>query len=202
MILYMMSQTGSFNNSLPVISLYVFAGYRLLPALQQMYSAFVQLTFVGPSIDKLNEDLKYLTPTSKNDEYIDLKFTKTISLKNIYYSYPQSKRTALKNITIEIPAKSTVGLVGATGSGKTTLVDIILGLLESQKGTLEVDGKEITKDNARSWQKSIGYVPQHIYLSDDTVAANIAFGIDSKYINRTDIKKAAKIANFSGVCKR
>ena len=87
-------------------------------------------------------------------------------------------------------------MVGATGSGKTTLVDIILGLLESQKGTLEVDGKEITKDNARSWQKSIGYVPQHIYLSDDTVAANIAFGIDSKYINRTDIKKAAKIANL------
>ena len=99
-------------------------------------------------------------------------------MKNISYNYPNSTRTALKDIDIIIPAKSTIGIVGATGSGKSTTIDIILGLLESQRGSLIVDGQIITKQNVRSWQRSIGYVPQHIYLSDDTVAANIAFGVD------------------------
>jgi ABC-type multidrug transport system fused ATPase/permease subunit len=86
--------------------------------------------------------------------------------------------------------------VGPTGSGKTTTVDIILGLLEPQKGTLQVDGKNITKKNSRSWQRCIGYVPQHIYLSDDTVAGNIAFGVNPQDINLSAVKKAAKIANI------
>ena len=97
---------------------------------------------------------------------------------------------------MNIPAKSTVGLIGTTGSGKTTTVDIILRLLEPQKGTLEIDGKVITKHNTRAWQKSIGYVPQNIYLSDDTVAANIAFGITPKDINQETVKKVSKIANL------
>jgi ABC-type multidrug transport system fused ATPase/permease subunit len=86
--------------------------------------------------------------------------------------------------------------VGATGSGKTTTVDIILGLLIAQKGTLEVDDKIISKQKIRAWQKSIGYVPQSIYLSDDTIAANIAFGIDPKDMNLKAIKRASKIANL------
>jgi len=89
-----------------------------------------------------------------------------------------------------------VGLVGPTGSGKTTTVDIILGLLESQKGTLEVDGKIITQQNSRSWQRSIGYVPQQIFLADDTVAANIAFGLELKDINQEAVEEVAKIANL------
>ena len=86
--------------------------------------------------------------------------------------------------------------MGATGSGKSTTVDIILGLLEPQKGTLEVDGQVITKQNSRSWQRSIGYVPQSIFLADDTVAANIAFGVEPKDINQEAVEKAAKIANL------
>ena len=84
-------------------------------------------------------------------------------------------------------------MVGTTGSGKTTTVDIILGLLEAQKGTLEVDGKIIDKQNCRSWQRSIGYVPQHIYLSDDTVAANIAFGVEPIDISLEAVEKASKL---------
>ena len=101
MILYMMSQTGSFNNSLPRNQFICFCWLSFVTSITTNVFCFCTTDFVGPSIDKLNEDLKYLTPTSKNDEYIDLKFTKTISLKNIYYSYPQSKRTALKNITMK-----------------------------------------------------------------------------------------------------
>ena len=89
-----------------------------------------------------------------------------------------------------------MGLVGATGSGKTTTVDIILGLLEAQKGTLEVDGKIINKQNSRSWQKLIGYVPQHIFLADENISSNIALGVDPKYINQDAIERASKIANL------
>ena len=195
-ILYMMSKTGPLNSALPLVSLYVFAGYRLMPALQQVYGSFTQLTFVGPSLDKLYSDLKTLEPFNENKDQEVLTLNKVITLKNIYYHYPDSSKTALKDINLNIPSKSIVGFVGATGSGKTTVVDIILGLLEAQKGSLEVDGKIITKQNSRSWQRSIGYVPQRIYLSDDTVAANIAFGVELKDINLDMVEKASKIANL------
>jgi len=195
-ILYMMSQTGNFNTALPIISLYVFTGYRLMPALQQIYSSFTQLTFVGPSLDKLTSDIKNLKPFNENQDKGVLSLNKAITLKNIHYEYPNASRTALKNINLSILAKSTVGIVGATGSGKTTTVDIILGLLEPQKGTLEVDGKVVTQHNSRSWQRSIGYVPQHIYLSDDTIAANIAFGVEPQDIDLAAVEKSAKIANL------
>ncbi len=195
-ILYLMSQTGGFESALPIISLYVFAGYRLMPALQRIYSAFAQLTFVGPSLDKLYEDLKNLKPLNLV-KHQDIQFSnKSIKLKNIYFNYPNASRTALENISLNIPAKTTVGLIGATGSGKTTTADIILGLLEPQKGTLEIGDKIITKQNVRGWQSLIGYVPQHIYLADDTVEANIAFGEDIKNINQQSVEKAAKIANL------
>jgi ABC-type multidrug transport system fused ATPase/permease subunit len=195
-LLNFMTQTGGFNSALPIVSLYVFAGYRLMPALQQMYSSFTQLTFTGPALDKLYDDLKNLKQPNFNQDSTALSYNKSITLNNIYYSYPNSERTALKNLSFSIPAKSTVGLVGATGSGKTTTVDIILGLLEPQKGTLKVDEKIITKQNSRAWQRSIGYVPQSIFLSDDTVAANIGFGVDPKNINQDMVEKAAKIANL------
>ncbi len=195
-ILYKMTQTGSFNNALPVLSLYVFAGYRLMPSLQQIYRSFTTLTFTGPVIEKLYNDKRNLKYFKINQEKKKLDFNNSITLNNLYYKYPNVSRTALKNINLKIPAKTTVGIIGPTGSGKTTMVDIILGLLEAQKGTLEVDGKIITNQNSRYWQQSIGYVPQHIYLSDDTVSANIAFGIDQKNIDQVNIEKVSKIANL------
>jgi ABC-type bacteriocin/lantibiotic exporter with double-glycine peptidase domain len=195
-ILYLMTQTNDFSNVLPIISLYVFAGYRLIPALQQIYVSFNQITFAGPSIDKMYDDVKNLKSLDLNQDQDALSLNKTITLKNIQYNYPNSSRVTLKDINLSIPAKTTVGLVGATGSGKTTTVDIILGLLEAQKGTLEVDGKIINKQNSRAWQHCIGYVPQHIFLSDDTVAANIAFGVEPKNINQAAVEKASKIANL------
>ena len=196
LMIYITAETGSFNNAIPILSLYVFAGYRLIPVLQQIYSSLTQLTFAGPSLNKLYDDLKDLQSFNEYKEEGVLSFNKKIVLNNIHYNYPNTSRTALQNINLTIPAKSTVGLVGVTGSGKTTIVDIILGLLTPQKGTLEVDGKVITAQNVRSWQRRIGYVPQHIYLSDNTVAANIAFGVETENISQDAIIKAAKIANL------
>ena len=195
-MLYIIAESGDFNSALPIISLYVFAGYRLMPAVQGIYSSLVQLTFIGPSLNKVYEDLKNPRPICVNLNNEVLTFNKTITLNNIYYDYPNRSISAIKNLSLNIPIKSVVGLVGATGSGKTTAIDIILGLLEPQKGTLEVDGKVITKQNIRSWQRSIGYVPQHIYLSEDTIEANIAYGVETKDINKNMIEKASKIANL------
>ena len=196
MILYLMSEGGTLATALPIIALYAFASYRLMPAIQKIYSSIALLRFAGPAIDALYNDLKSLRSFNLSHNQDVVKFNKSISLNHIYYNYPNTSRTALKDITFNIPAQSIVGLVGTTGSGKTTTVDIILGLLQPQQGTLEVDGQAITQNNTRAWQRSIGYVPQNIYLADDTVSANIAFGIEQKKINLEAVERAAKIANL------
>jgi ABC-type multidrug transport system fused ATPase/permease subunit len=195
-MLYLMAQSGSFASALPIIALYAFAGYRLMPALQQIYGALTQLRFTGPALDALHKDLMSLQPAGPNTQQPAMPLTQAITLNNIVYRYPNAVTPALKGISLSIPAKSTVGLVGATGSGKTTTVDLILGLLDAQEGTLAIDGEPITEHNKRSWQRAIGYVPQQIYLSDDTVASNIAFGIAPEKIDQAAIEKAAKIANL------
>ena len=195
-ILYLMVKAGNFMSAVPTIALYVFAGYRLMPAMHDVYSSFTKMKFGRPSLDALYDDCKSLKPFNLDQDKDILPFNKEITLKNIHYNYPNTSRTTLNDINLTIPIYTTTGLVGATGSGKTTIIDIILGLLNSQKGTLEIDDQVITKNNCRSWQRSIGYVPQHIYLADDTVAANIAFGIDLKDINQKAVEYAAKIANL------
>ncbi len=195
-ILYLMMQSGSLLNALPVISLYAFASYRLMPALQGIYYSVTQIIFTNAAIDNMYDDLKSLQSYNQPLDQNKISLKKNIILRNISYQYPDASRTALKNITINIPAYSTIGIVGVTGSGKTTTVDIILGLLEAQEGKLEVDGEEITKKNYRAWQSIIGYVPQQIYLADTTVSANIAFGAKLKDINYKSVERAAKIANI------
>jgi ABC-type multidrug transport system fused ATPase/permease subunit len=198
MIIFLMYNDGNFLNILPIIALYAFAGYRLMPALQQIYTAITQLRFSGPALDVLHKDITDLSINSSeviNSPKIFLKHC--ITLENIYFKYPGSSKNALNKINIEIPALSKIGITGKTGSGKTTIVDIILGLLEiNNGGLLKVDNNEINKNNIRSWQKTIGYVPQKIFLSNNSIEANIAFGVKNEDINIKQIIKVSKIANL------
>ena len=196
MVLYLISRNGTFVGALPIISLYAFAGYRLMPAIQQIYVSLSQLRYIGSSLDSLYQDLINIKSINSNYKDKDLSLNKSISLNQINYYYPNSSRKALKNIKLNIPARTTVGFVGSTGSGKTTLIDVILGLYEAQQGTLEVDGEVIKEHNRRSWQRCIGYVPQQIFLADDTVEANIAFGTEYKDIDYDKVERVAKIANL------
>lgn len=195
-ILFSMHQTNGFINSLPVLSLFVFAGYRLIPALQQIYNCFSNIKFVEPSIEKLFYEEKLQEHTKQNKDQKKLFLNESLELKNIYYSYPNSSSTSLKNINLSISAKSIVGITGSSGSGKSTLIDIFSGLLRSQKGSLLVDDKEILDENVRSWQNSIGYVPQNIFLFDNSIAANIAFNHNPENINYQKIEEVSKIANL------
>ena len=196
LILYKMAQSGSFINALPIISLYAFAGYRLMPAIQVIYGSFSKFIFISPSLNRIYNDFENLKISNLNQHQETVSFNKSIKLKNICFSYPNSSKTTLKNINLKIQINTTVGIVGSTGSGKTTTADIILGLLGPEKGTIAIDDKIINKGNIKSWQHLIGYVPQHIFLSDDTIAANIALGSDPKEINIKLIEKVAKIANL------
>ena len=196
-VLYLMAQFNSINKVLPVIALYAYTGYRLMPALQGIFNSVSEIRFALPSIDAMYNDIKNLKSFTYHSQNKDsLQFDNEITLRNINYDYPNANRTALKNLNLSIKSKTTVGIVGATGSGKTTTVDIILGLLEAQQGTLEIDGRQISKKNIRAWQKFIGYVPQNIFLADDTIAGNIALGVESKFINQKNVERAAKIANI------
>lgn len=193
----LIGRNGSFGEAMPLIAVYAFAGYRLMPALQQVYNGLTEVRFASPAISDLFDELEDLDVKQTLDSRVEeLPLRREIKLANVQFSYPKTSRPALREVSLTIPAFSSIGLVGATGSGKSTLVDLILGLLEPEKGELLVDGKKIDITNCRPWQASIGYVPQHIYLTDESIASNIAFGVRPLDINFDAIVRAAKIADL------
>ncbi len=204
MLLYFLASRGGLQEVLPIFSLYAFAGYRLMPSLQSIYRYLSEMRYNAPVLETLHPDLRLMqrdnatnvAEVTVSDELESLGLRETLELDNIYYRYPGADKSALKAVNLKIPACSTVGLVGPTGSGKTTLGDLILGLLQPEKGVLSADGRQITQDLLQVWQRSIGYVPQHIYLSDDTISSNIAFGIPASRIDQSAAECAARAANL------
>ena len=194
--LFLISSGKSFESVIAFLSVLAFAGYRLIPSIHQVYSSIMQIKFSDLTLNTLHRDLFVNKLSSKNNTKKKLSFNKSILLKNISFAYPNTKRSAIQNINFTIPAFSKAAIVGATGSGKTTTLDIILGLLDPSHGNLIVDGKIINYRNRRSWQNNIGYVPQQIYLSDETIVKNIAFGLETSEINYKSVINAAKIANL------
>ena len=197
--MYLFRTHENFSRILPILGVYVFAGYRLMPALQSVYQQMTQLRFGLPALDDLYKDVLEFeqNQAATKDPSAEPLFPRSaIILENINFTYPQAKIPTLKNINLKIPVNNTVGLVGGTGSGKTTTVDIILGLLTPEKGRLLVDATPINENNVLYWQQALGYVPQHIYLADDTVAANIAFGVPPEEIDMDAVENAATIAEL------
>jgi len=198
-LLYLIATKNNFQQIIPTIGLYLLASYRLVPALQQIYQEMVLIKSTCPILDAIYEDLMGCQ-TENHSTNIQpsaiLQLKEHIEFCNVSFQYPEAKESVIRDFNLTIKLNTTIGFVGTTGSGKTTTVDILLGLLQPMQGVLRVDGAEINRNNLRMWQANIGYVPQHIYLSDDTVARNIAFGVPDNEIDHQTIKQVARHANI------
>lgn len=193
--LYLIGTKEDLSLFLPMIGLYALAGFRLLPAAQQLFSGITLIRYNAAAVDILYSDYLLSRSTQTSNAPL-MKLNKHLNLNNICFSYPNAKKLSLDNLSLSIKNNSTIGIVGTSGAGKTTLVDIILGLLEPLGGEIIVDGQKITADNVSGWQKNIGYVPQNIYLLDKSIKANIALGIEDEEIDFERVEKSAKLANL------
>lgn len=200
-VLYMIRTVGNFEDAVPIIGLYAFAAYRMMPSVQKIFSEVAKLRTNLPVVELVYENLgdwvqEEAKIKQRRKANVEIRFQKNISLQNIEFAYPNRDIPVINNQSFHIEKYTTVGLVGPTGCGKTTMVDIILGLLQPQRGGLVIDEVKVDESNVGAWQSHIGYVPQSIYLCDDTIAKNIAFGIPYELIDMEAVIKAAKIANI------
>lgn len=188
------------KDMIPTLGLFVAAVFKLMPSIYRIYSSFQSISFDKVAIEKLYEEFNSAnlkTKESPDLKKLQLKFENEISLEDIDYKYPTSKNFLIKNFSLEIKKNEILGIIGKSGVGKSTLVDLITGLIEPNNGSVKVDGSDIKK-NTNSWHKMIGYIPASCYLLDDTIRNNIAFGIDEKNIDDNRIIKAAKEAQIYG----
>ena len=191
-------QPGGLLGALPVLGALALGAQRLLPLLQKIFMAWAQVMgnrqiFVDV-LSMLNLPFRKLGITSKLQP---LRFERAISIRNLSFGYAPDESPVLRAIDIEIPKGSRVGIIGKTGSGKTTITDILMGLLDPNSGMVLVDGTPLGPDNRRTWQDMIAHVPQHIYLADASVAENIALGVPLENIDMHRVRKAARQAQIA-----
>jgi ABC-type multidrug transport system fused ATPase/permease subunit len=201
LVLFLMSRgEGSLTAIVPTLGVFAFAGIRMFPALQALYQQVTGLRIVAPAVDELHRDMTEtrarLSQPERGGRGTPLRLRQRLEIVDVDYAYPNAERAALRALSLTVAANTTVGIVGGSGAGKTTTVDLVLGLLEPQAGELRVDGVPITRQNLRAWQQSIGYVPQQIFLTDDSVEANIAFGVPPEAIERAAVERAARVAEL------
>ena len=197
-VLVAITRSGGFQDAAASVGLYAYAGYRLMPAIQNMFKAITKLRYGIPTAEKIVEEFASVAdalPVKKRTGK-RLSFKRELLFSNVTFTYPNIEKPVIGNLSASIPANSMTGFAGKTGSGKTTLVDILLGLLEPQTGTLIVDGVHIDRGNIGEWQSNLGYVPQNIYLSNSSVAENIAFGVAHGKLDMEAVEKAARMAQI------
>ena len=198
LLLYLITASGDLSSAIPLLSLYAFSAYKMLPYLQQIYQSILTVRFCIPTMKAIAADVilkeGMILPEVNEQDRINL--SKEIELKGVSFSYPKSERLILANIDLKINANEIIGIIGKTGEGKTTLIDIILGLLQPSSGFLRVDGKEINESNLHQWKSSVGYVPQQIVLWDDTIRRNIGFTAPNQPIDEQRLRQAAESASI------
>jgi len=203
-VLYLVaSSKGQLNAILPTLSIYALAGMKLLPAFQQVYSSATNIRGTLPALEGIQEDLRRSLVSS--DASITPAPTRTaghlaplheIQLRDVRFKYPATRRFVLDGLDVTIPVNQVIGLVGPSGSGKSTAIDVLLGLIRPTSGELLVDGVPIDGGNLRSWQNTVGFVAQNIFLADASIKDNIAFGLDPSEIDEKKVRTAAELAHL------
>jgi ATP-binding cassette, subfamily B, bacterial PglK len=180
------------------LSLYAMAGYRLMPSAQLIFRASSTIRYTIPVLQNVVKELKKDSKEIECDKKIrEIEFNSLLQLKNIEYTYPNSKNKILDKLCIDITPNTMVGIVGMSGSGKTTLIDILLGLISPDKGSIKVDNVEINEKNVCAWRGSIGYVPQDVFIMDDSIINNIAYGKKSDDIDKSIIKSVVSLTGLN-----
>lgn len=194
LVLFMHS--NGIEHVLPRIGLYGFAAYRMLPAAQIIYRGLAKMRFSAAALNSVHDDLSLATERDAGNP-LPMEPKQEIRLQAVSYAYPSAPDTlVVSGLDLVVAANTSLGISGKSGAGKTTVMDLLLGLLRPQSGTLSVDGVVIDAGNVAAWQRGIGYVPQHIFLADMTVAENIAFGIPRESIDMAAVKAAAGLAQI------
>jgi ATP-binding cassette, subfamily B, bacterial PglK len=183
-------QSDNVYEVIPVIGVFAAIAIRVMPSISRIIFNIQELKFFGPTIELICDELSNMKDrTQIKEKSIDFNFNKEIILNNIFYSYPKSNIQILHNISVKIHKNSLVGVVGLSGAGKSTLTDIILGMIKPDQGIVKVDGVDI-HSNIRVWQNHIGYIPQTVYLTDDSIKSNIAFGVNIDDIDNILLQQA------------
>jgi ATP-binding cassette subfamily C protein len=194
-----------FSDILPNLGVMALAGYRLLPSLQLLYAHLTQVSSMRHAVDEVYDEFVAagtdkstlpLTSVESVTPAVPCHWNDAITLCDVGYRYPGASRPAIDGLSFTIPKHASVGLIGPTGSGKTTLVDLLLGLYQPTAGEILIDGQPLTPARMPSWQASIGYVPQDIFLTDDTIARNIAFGLPDNEIDPMRLREACAMAQI------
>lgn len=198
--LVMMAQGRPISSILPVLAFFAVTAFRLMPSANRILGAVQDVHYHLPVINVLYKDMNLSTINDQVNIKPTFSFDNSIEISKIAYKYDNSDEPVIKDMSFKVKFGDLIGFIGPSGSGKSTLVDIILGLLKPTRGQINVDGVNI-KNNLRGWQNNIGYVPQSIYLTDDTLRRNVAFGLANKNINEDSIIRAIKAAQLEGFIK-
>jgi len=197
------AQVGDgFLATLPIFVLIAYAGYKILPALQQIYVGFSSASFAQKSLTNIQNDflnLKKNLDTCKNQKHIEFQYS--IKVRNLKFNYPNKQSNAVDIPGLEIARGQKIGFVGRTGSGKTTLVDLLIGIVQPTAGSILIDDKPLSEEYMFSWQQKIGYVPQSVYLTDDSILSNVAFGADVADLNYELLSRVCEIACLNDFVK-
>lgn len=196
LVISMLRQGHDMMSIVPTLGLFAAAAFRLMPSVNRVLGSLQALRYSLPVVNTLYEELSMISPEPASQQSDSLEvFKNGLRLTGVTYHYPAATLPALDGISINIRKGESVGLIGSSGSGKSTLVDVILGLLAPSTGLVEVDGHDI-QQALRQWQDQIGYVPQSIYLTDDTLRRNVAFGLPNEQINDLAVQRAIKAAQL------
>jgi ABC-type multidrug transport system fused ATPase/permease subunit len=194
------SGSSALGDFLPTIGVVAFAAQRMMPEVSKLYASFAKMRVGVAALDTIYSDVVAAKKTSgvAKSAPEPLGLRSQLRLEKVNYRYPNAHVDSLSEISLSIGAGERIGIVGGTGSGKTTVADLILGLLMPTDGQIIVDGTAISDENRRRWQRTVAYVPQEIFLVDSTVAENIAFGVQSRNIDWPRIESVARAAQLYG----